>query len=403
MGQQGYELYYYGKWHTGPGTAHDYGCEGFSHTGYGNPYITPEYEAYVKARGMEVASFDVEHVFYDGPQHPGTRPGPGHRLTWPNNWEHVTGVLETPDDTHESMFLANLACERLRKLAERSGDSRFFLRVDFYGPHMPYLAGADYVDMYDPEQIQEYGSFRDDLANKPRVYRTEYNKPFSQEGQIVLPSVLPWSEWQRILSYCYGQISMVDAAGGMILDELDRLGLAENTLVIWTTDHGDGVASHGGHFDKNAYLSEEVLRIPMAARWPGRIPAGEVSQCLVSNLDLPATLLDVTEASCPWPVDGTSLLDLLEHGREDIMCETYGHHGERMKVVGRALVTARYKYAAYRYLDEAETTREVYDLQEDPYELNNLAKDPDHSQLVRDHRQRLRAWRARTEDTIPLD
>ena len=407
LAEQGYRLYYYGKWHTGPGTAHDYGCEGFSYPGYSNPYITPEYKEYIEARGMEVASFNIEHVFYEG-RSPPSKPGPGYRLEWPNNWEHVTGVLETPDGTHESFFLANLAREKLRELARSDLDQPFFLRVDFYGPHMPYLAGPDYVAMYDPEQIQEYGSFCDDLSNKPEVHRTEFNKPFSQDGKLIVPSPLPWSEWQRVLGYCYAQITMVDAAGGMILDELERLGLAEDTLVIWTADHGDAVASHGGHFDKNAYLTEEVLRIPMAMCWPGHIPEGEVSQHLVSNLDLPVTLMDVTDASCPWPTDGRSLLDLVTKGRaatekwrDDLMCETYGHHGE--KVVGRALVTQCYKYAVYRYLDEVKPMSELYDLEEDPYEMNNLVSDPNHCEVVEDLRRRLKAWRDRTGDTIPLE
>ena len=79
LAEQGYRNYYYGKWHTGPGTAADLGCEGVSYPGYGNPYIWPEYEAYCKARGMEIASFDVEHVVWEpvAPEKPS--PGPGYR------------------------------------------------------------------------------------------------------------------------------------------------------------------------------------------------------------------------------------------------------------------------------------------------------------------------------------
>ncbi|MEM8863407.1 MAG: sulfatase-like hydrolase/transferase, partial [Chloroflexota bacterium] len=80
----------------------------------------------------------------------------------------------------------------------------------------------------------------------------------------------PWSEWQKMLALCYAQITLVDEAGGRILAKLDELGLAENTLVIWTADHGDALACHGGHFNKRCYLPEEVMRVPLAIRWPGK-------------------------------------------------------------------------------------------------------------------------------------
>jgi arylsulfatase A-like enzyme len=404
----GYDLYYYGKWHTGAGTAHDYGCEGFSYPGYGNPYLTPEYRAYVEDRGMDIATFNIAGVFYESAEPPDTPLGPGYRLRQPNNTEHVTGVLETPDDTHESFFLSNLACDRLRELAQRDDDRPFFLRVDFYGPHPPYLVGADYLAMYDPDAILEYGSFRDDLADKPHVHRTEYNKPLTRDETLIHPNPLSWDAWQRVLAHIYAHVTMVDAAGGQILDELDRLGLTENTLVVWTTDHGDAAASHGGHLDKDAYLTEEVLRIPMALRWPGRIPAGQTRQDLVSNMDLPVTLLDAAGANAPWPLDGRSLLDILlpdrangEAWRMDLMCETYGHHAEAMNAVGRALITDRYRYAIYQYLhDQIAPMHELYDLVADPYELKNQVDNPAFSDIITDMREQLRTWRARTGDQV---
>ena len=71
------------------------------------------------------------------------------------------------------------------------------------------------------------------------------------------------------MARAYAHITMVDAAGGLVLDKLDELGLAEDTLVIWTADHGDALASHGGRIDKGSYLTEEVLRVPLAMRHPG--------------------------------------------------------------------------------------------------------------------------------------
>lgn len=204
----------------------------------------------------------------------------------------------------------------------------------------------------------------------------------------------------------------------MILDELDRLGLTENTLVVWTTDHGDPMAAHGGHFGKEAFLSEEVLSVPLTIRWPGHIAPGQRSQDLVSVVDLPVTLLDAADTSFKGPVDGRSLLDLaLEERsgadtkawRQAVVCETHGHHRE--PVVGRALITQRYKYVAYKFhkipdylapLNPPKETSELYDLKQDPYQLRNLVDDPEYKDDVADLRRRLEAWRERTDDPVSL-
>jgi arylsulfatase A-like enzyme len=83
---------------------------------------------------------------------------------------------------------------------------------------------------------------------------------------MIIPNPIPWAAWQKDLARCYTHISQVDAAGGMLLDKLERLNMSNNTLVIWTADRGDAVASHGGHATKNFFMSEEQYRIPFAVR-----------------------------------------------------------------------------------------------------------------------------------------
>ena len=419
LANQGYQNYYYGKWHTGPGTAHDYGCEGYSYPGFGNPYTSEEYKTYIKERDLEAASFNVEHVFTEPVSPDNPKSGSGYRCEAKGLYSHVTGALETPPDTHESFFIANLVRDKLQALAKQDNDQPFAMHVHFYGPHAPYLASPEYLAMYDPENITEYGNFYDDLSEKPFVYLKELNEPLGQNGRLINPCPLSWGDWQRILAYVYAQITQVDAAGGMILDELDRLGLSENTLVIWSTDHGDPIAAHGGHFGKEAFLSEEVLRIPMAMRWPGHIGAGKTSHHLVSNIDLPVTMLDAAGTSFNGPVDGRSLLDIVhnertkdneDQWREDIVCETHGHHRE--KVVGRAIISGQYKYAVYKFneipgylahLNPPQYMSELYDLENDPYQLNNLADTPQYSSIVNELKKRLNKWQVETGDPITFE
>ena len=254
--------------------------------------------------------------------------------------------------------------------------------------------------MYDREQIQEYGSFRDDLANKPQSYRNisaglKGKNMSDGAGHLTVPSPIGWNVWQEVLRACYASITMVDAAGGKILSKLAELGLAENTLVVWTTDHGDALASHGGHVDKESFMTEEVFRIPMAFRWPGHIQAGVKNASLVSNIDLGPTLLAAAGTAYRGKTDGQSLLPLLTGVqaklRDDLLCETHGHH--QYNTIGRMLVTDRYKYIATQG-----DRHELYDLQTDPYELTNLIDDPVLESVRTDLRHRLMEWQRRTKD-----
>jgi len=402
LAEAGYRNYYYGKWHAGPGTAYDHACQGFSYPGYNNPYTKSEYKVYLEKRRLPVPEIFIERSFWPPVLNSGEvnpmREGELYRQErrWCN--EHGCGVMLAPTDTHEAFFLANLAMQKLRELAT-SGEKRpFTLRVDFWGPHQPYFPTQEYADMYIPEDIPEYGNFCDVLSDKPEIYRSEANFPMGRDDRLVIPSPLPWSEWQKVLARAYAQVTLVDAAGGLILDAIEELGLSENTLVVWATDHGDGLACHGGHFDKRSYMPEEMVRVPLAIQWPGRIPAGQVSDALASNLDYAPTFLDAAGTGFSGPVDGMSLLPLVccetSEWREDLMCETHGHMEDH---VGRLVVTDRYKYVA-----NAGQKDELYDLEVDPYELNNRVDDPIMTGVLEDMKTRLESWRARTDDAEAL-
>ena len=430
--KEGYQSYYFGKWHAGPGTPYEHGCEGFSLPGYNNPYIQPEYEAYLKRKNLEFPKCRIEHSFYkkfclkeylksQGQPYeqvtdemeqmvgqdmerkfgPGQTPGELYeqKYLWSN--EPCSGIMQGPKEAHESFFLASLACDQLEKIAASEDDRPFSLRVDFWGPHQPYFPTQEFADLYDPESIPEYPSFGENVYNnkKPLVYQRETNAGISKEDMLIYPNPIPWSVWQKELALEYAQTTLVDEAGGMILDKLKELGLDENTLIIWTTDHGDGLACHGGHYDKDCYMPEEVIRVPMAMKYKGVIPFGQSSNELVSNLDVAQTMLDAAGTGFDTPTDGVSLLPLasrqIGHGRDYVVCETYGH---KYAHIGRAVMTQRYKYVYNK--DQIE---ELYDLACDPYELNNLYEHPDYQEIKRDMKEKLREWAEETGDKDYLE
>jgi arylsulfatase A-like enzyme len=398
--RNGYSNYYFGKWHAGPGKATDFGPAGFSREDYGNPYISREYKEYLKENNLEMPKRKIEKVFGSsnfGTQHPDLVEGSSsYESDKYFSGENAVGISLAPKETHESFFLADIACKQLKKHAEESNEKEnpFFMRIDFWGPHHPHFPSAEFADMYNPEDIQEYGSFSDSLQGKPDIYRESYDPLLDENGKLISPNPLTKETWQLICARAFAHISQVDAAGGKVLDYLDELGLKEDTVVIWTTDHGDAMASHGGQWDKGSYMTEEVMRVPLTIRYPGEIEPGIKSDALMNTVDLPKTILDFAGTEFKGSDDGESLVPVCKDPgfilREDILCETYGIGFGKFHN-GKALITDRYKYI----WNEGDYD-ELYDLEEDPYETENLLFHKDSSDLQDQLRNRLFDWLERT-------
>ncbi len=396
LAQAGYAMYSFGKWHAGPGTAHEHGCKGFSLPGYGNPYTTETYDQYCRQLDISKASHTILTKFWNNDtsgHFPDLHEGnPAYQCIGSWCGETAFGITNGDKRAHECFFLSSLAQQTLQKCADHP-EQPFYLRVDFWGPHQPYFPTQEYLDLYDPSLIVEYGNFRDTLEHKPKTYR-RMNQPIADEsGQMVIPSVFDWEQWQRFLQIAYAQTTMVDEAIGTIIDTLDHLGLAENTLVIVTSDHGDALASHGGMFDKGSFMTEETIRIPLILRYPGHLAENTHCDNLVNTLDILPTLLDLADLEKPSELDGESLFHCLEgQAREEMLLESYGQ-GYRDKKGCRTLITKTHKYTC-----NEEDIDELYDLESDPYELTNLSSDPKFHLLKEDLARRLLHQLTRTND-----
>ncbi|MBD3193710.1 MAG: sulfatase-like hydrolase/transferase [Candidatus Lokiarchaeota archaeon] len=400
LGANGYENYYFGKWHAGPGSAHDFDCSGFSYPEFGNPYITEEYKQYLEGKNLPQFEVEIKGSFYNPEwtvtKNLGVEVGKKYSPTSKNYDECVAGLMTSPLETHEAIFLANLAIDQFKEIAIKNSEKPFNMRVDFWGPHPPYFVSKEFLDLYNPSDFPKYPNFEDDLHDKPEIYQYDMYFPISKNGKLIRPNPLEWTEWQKFLSYAYAHASLIDYAGGLILKSLEELGLAENTIVIWTLDHGDGLACHGGHFDKDCYMPQELIKIPLAIRYPEITKSNQKSDKFVSNIDIAPTILDIAGCSFSNKIDGRSLLPLLKgktiDWREDIMVEMHGHKHLHL---GRALISDKYKFIYNeRDLDE------LYDLEEDPYELNNLINDPQYSKIIDDLEKRLKIWREKTNDNM---
>jgi arylsulfatase A-like enzyme len=402
LAEAGFKNYYFGKWHAGPDTAHNHHCEGFSYPDYNNPYTKSEYKNYLEELNLPHFQVRLQRSFTD----PRTKHGKRLKLTMEKGDLHTldraacnensTGIMTTPKESHEAFFLAHLAVTKLKEIAKLNNRKPFHLRVDFWGPHQPFFATKEFLHLYPPETIPELPSFRDDLENKPQLYKSEHNYPLHKGGTLIHPNPLPWSEWQKVLALNYAQQTLIDEAAGLIISAIDELGFKDNTIILWTADHGDGIGCHGGHFDKDAYMPEEMMRIPMAIRFPNCIIPEQKTNKLVSNLDIPLTFLDAAGISFPHPAHGRSLMPILTdpdaNWREDLMCETNGHFNIH---IGRMLITDRYKYIFNdRVMDE------LYDLHEDPFEMKNLIHEKDYAGIIDNMKTRLAKWRQETNDKL---
>jgi len=257
-------------------------------------------------------------------------------------------------------------------------NKKFVVSVNPWGPHQPFQVPQDTKDTIYPDRalIPEYPNFSSNAANRPPYVRDYLN---GRRGEM--PGMNTWPDWQPVIARAYEHYTYVDMAIGRLLDYLDEKGLAENTLVILTADHGDELGSHGGLIDKAGNLSEEACRIPLVIRWPGRIIPGTKSGALVSNVDITATILEAGGLSVPPGMDSRSLMPVFsgdESKFEEMLLFHFGHSSGSGNhwYTQRAYYYGDYKYLASNADDGSFMHHELYNLLNDPFELNNLMDEP---------------------------
>jgi len=253
------------------------------------------------------------------------------------------------------------------------------IRLDLEEPHLPCYPAEPFASMYPPETIPPWGNFDETFAGKPYIQRQQLASWGIED--------LTWREWSVFLSHYLGMISQIDDAVGRVLAALDQLGLADNTLVIYTADHGDNCGSHR-LIDKHYVMYDNVVRVPLLLRWPDAFPAGGTcDQFVTHSLDLAATACDATGLPIPDTYAGRSLLPLCRGEQPadwpDDVVVTY--NGAQFGLYMQRMLRDR----RYKYVWNPTDIDELYDLQADPGELQNLIEHPAHAQALADLRQRL--------------
>jgi arylsulfatase A-like enzyme len=293
------------------------------------------------------------------------------------------GVWDLPEEYHYTTWTA----ERTIAAIERdvADGQPFFTWASFHDPHPPYLVPEPWASMYDPGEMEPGTLLPGELELLPlhfgltQVPDGDFSAWMDENGHEnhgFSSHLVDEEQLRKDIAIYYGMISFMDHQIGRILDRLDGLGIAGNTVVVFTTDHGHFLGHHG-LTAKGAFHYEDLIRLPFVVRGPG-VPAGQRSNAIQSLVDLAPTFLDVVRATVPGVMQGISQWAVwtgqAERAREWAIVENR-HQPTRLNV--RTFVEDRYKITVYRGSDEGE----LFDLHEDPEERRNCWADPAYAEI----------------------
>lgn len=365
----GYRCAYAGKWHVGtnkgPG---DFGFEGMNLPGYGNVRQSEDFKNYLRDRGV---SYDpVPEIYLND-----------------NEQTLAAGRWGGPQESTPAHYLADYTMDLMDNYT--SGDQPFFVTCQFWGPHGPHMPSDEFYGMHNPEDLPEWENFRDDLSEKPNRIKRERDDFYQQHPK-------QWEEARKIAALYYDCTAMMDHEIGRILDWMEEHDLLENTIVVFSTDHGDMTASHGGLMDKGL-LYQEAQHIPLIFYWKGHFSAA-APEDLSMNMDIMPTLLDFCGLELPANMDGISLKPAIlgqenRRVRDAVLME---FHGLRFLYSQRAIVDKD----NWKYIFTPGDYDEVYNLNDDPWEMHNLAETSAASAKIEELRRTLRILTAEYEDPL---
>ncbi|HAY80742.1 MAG TPA: iduronate sulfatase [Planctomycetaceae bacterium] len=317
-------------------------------------------------------------------------------------------AAEVADDAYIDGIVCAAAVERLAELKRMQRP--FFLAVGFRKPHLPFCAPQKYWDLYKPEQIPfpvhgQHPVDAPELATRSWGELEGYTD-IPQDGELSVDQI------RRLRHGYYACVSYMDALVGRLLDALDQLQLAENTIVVLTGDHGFHLGEQGLWTKANNF--ELSTRVPLVIASPGQRRAGSSTTGLVELVDIYPTLADLCGLEPPVGVEGVSMKPLLDNPdmpwkraawSQYPRAREGNRHRSHGSVMGYALRTARYRYVEWiDWQTKQVVARELYDHQTDPGESRNVAADPDHVMTLRRlSAQRSQGWRNGLPDRTQQD
>ncbi len=293
------------------------------------------------------------------------------------------GRWELPEEFHPTRWAADETIAYLRNHVAENGEQPFMVSLNFAEPHQPWLVPAPWDTLHDETALPTPRRRDGEWEGKSSLYRATalshantlgWNGEFGVPDQYSQLHAAPdWTEREKEIWRVYlGMTSLLDHHLGRVLDALEELDLTRDTIVVFTSDHGDNMGDHwlwskgGSHYDASA-------RVPFVVRWPARVPDGEKSAALQSLVDLAPTFLQAAQLEVPAAMQGTSQLqtwaDPSHATREGVLIDHRVAEGLHVN----SWITDRYRLSVHSILAEDRDEVELFDFENDPHEFENVA------------------------------
>lgn len=395
----GYATCYDGKWHLGDEIFAQHGFDEWIS-------IEDQYSPYYS----ENRPADVTSSYHDFLVNSGFSPRDGKRFSRPE-------ACRMPGQYTKAAFVGREACRYMREHRNET----FCLFVNFLEPHMPFFGPRD--DQHDIDNVPVPDNFDTPPGPDAPLRCRAKCRELAAKGFGDLP-LRTEMDWRHLVARYWGLVAMVDDQVGLMMRTLEDLGLADDTIVVYTSDHGDMMGSH--RLLAKTYMYEESVRVPMMVRLPGQSRGRRVTGP-VSQLDVAPTLLDLVGVAPPKHLQGRSLRPWLEDREavtDDVFIEWNGSDAtppsigggdqplpEYMAELGtreelragfgdpvRTIVTSD----GWKFCCSPLGEHQLYDLNADPGERINLAADPANRQRMTELRERIVAWQEKTCDAVEL-
>ncbi len=359
LGKAGYDTFMTGKWHNGDITLQ----KSFKNVG---PH----------GGGMFPSTPSGEEAYY--------RPAPGN--DWSPSDKSLSGHWRETDDgeiVHSSRLWADAAVDYLDNNAANSDDP-FFMYVSFHAPHDPRQAPQKFIDMYPLDEI-----------DIPPNYLPEH--PFEQGSRYTLRDEIlaPFPRTEHAvkvhLQEYYAIISHADYQIGRILEALERSGKADNTIVIFSADHGLAVGQHGLMGKQNQY--EHSIRTPLILCGPGMEKGRQIDEMVYLH-SLFATTCDLAGIDTPDTVDFPSLMPVIKGEKDKLHDAIYGSYTDHQRMIR----TEQYKLIRYPKADRTQ----LFDIRKDPWEIHDLSQQYDKHKIIEELNKRLKNLQKIVGDEMEL-
>ena len=396
---------YMGKWHLGNDLVAQHGFDVWKSAEDSHRYTKPEQRYLVSSYNKYLVEQGYE----------------------PDRVRDGVGVFSSDRhyDLPEEHQMASYLGDQAAEFIEENKDRPFVLYVSTFEPHSPYH--GPFMDMYDPATLPVGPAFlqKPETASLVNRVRANYFLQFMLDGvdqtqdnymmryAAAREDVTTELGWRTLRAHYLANITLVDRMVGKITSALERAGVADNTVVVFTSEHGDMMGDHG-MLEKRSFF-EEASRVPLLMRVPWLSEEGKMVEGSVGHADLVPTLLDLIGEDIPDTLQGKSLQPVMKGeadlSENDVFVQWNGTSEE---IVDRFLGSAeinRMLALPWRSVITPDRWKlnlcagdqcELYDLNSDPYEMNNLFNDPAQADRIRDMAARIRIWQGETGDTAPL-